>query len=74
MLGLTFDNEADYDKIKEDDTFNFIDLNELLRLKKICTYENNSTDQKKIILCHPYKSSHEIKGVNASRSLIVTNF
>ena len=27
MLGLTFANEADYDKIQEDDTFNFIDLN-----------------------------------------------
>ena len=26
MLALTFDNEADYDKIQEDDTFNFIDL------------------------------------------------
>jgi aconitate hydratase len=26
MLGLTFDNETDYDLIKEDDTFNFIDL------------------------------------------------
>lgn len=26
MLGLTFDNEADYDLIEEDDTFNFIDL------------------------------------------------
>ncbi|RZS93200.1 aconitate hydratase [Aquimarina brevivitae] len=28
MLGLTFDNENDYDLIQEDDTFNFIDLNE----------------------------------------------
>lgn len=26
MLGLTFANEADYDKIQEDDTFNFVDL------------------------------------------------
>ena len=26
MLGITFDNETDYDLIKEDDTFNFIDL------------------------------------------------
>ena len=26
MLGITFANEADYDKIQEDDTFNFIDL------------------------------------------------
>lgn len=26
MLGLTFANEEDYDKVREDDTFNFIDL------------------------------------------------
>jgi aconitate hydratase len=26
MLGITFANEADYDKIQEDDTFNFVDL------------------------------------------------
>jgi len=26
MLGLTFDNEADYDLILADDTFNFTDL------------------------------------------------
>jgi aconitate hydratase len=28
MLGWTFDNENDYDKIKEDDTFNFLDLDQ----------------------------------------------
>ncbi|MBT8278013.1 MAG: aconitate hydratase [Bacteroidia bacterium] len=28
MLGLTFANESDYDLIQEDDTFNFVDLNE----------------------------------------------
>jgi aconitate hydratase len=28
MLGLTFANEADYDLIQEDDTFNFLDLHE----------------------------------------------
>ena len=26
MLGLTFANEADFDLIQEDDTFNFVDL------------------------------------------------
>ena len=26
MLGITFDNPEDYDKIQEDDTFNFVDL------------------------------------------------
>lgn len=29
VLGLTFDNEADYDLIREDDVINFLDLNEL---------------------------------------------
>lgn len=28
MLGLTFANEDDYDKIQEDDTFNFIDISD----------------------------------------------
>ncbi|WP_026450759.1 aconitate hydratase [Aequorivita capsosiphonis] len=28
MLGLTFSNEADYDLIQEDDTFNFVDIAE----------------------------------------------
>ena len=28
MLGLTFANEADYDVIREDDTFDMIDLKE----------------------------------------------
>ncbi|WP_411767968.1 aconitate hydratase [Winogradskyella sp. A3E31] len=28
MLGLTFANESDYDLIQEDDTFNFLDLNQ----------------------------------------------
>ena len=35
MLGLTFANEADYDLIQEDDTFNFIDLNEICSRKTI---------------------------------------
>ncbi len=35
MLGLTFANEADYDKIQEDDTFNFIDLNEFAPGKQL---------------------------------------
>lgn len=26
MLGITFDNENDYDLVQEDDVFNFIDL------------------------------------------------
>jgi aconitate hydratase len=35
MLGLTFANEADYDLIQEDDTFNFTDLNEFTSGKQL---------------------------------------
>ncbi|GAA0750346.1 aconitate hydratase [Gaetbulibacter jejuensis] len=35
MLGLTFANEADYDLIQEDDTFNFLDLNEFAPDKQL---------------------------------------
>ena len=35
MLGLTFANEADYDLIREDDTFNFLDLNEFAPEKQL---------------------------------------
>ncbi|MDX1270829.1 aconitate hydratase [Bizionia paragorgiae] len=35
MLGLTFANEADYDLIQEDDTINFLDLNEFAPDKQL---------------------------------------
>ena len=35
MLGLTFANEADYDKIQEADRFNFVDLNEFAPGKQL---------------------------------------
>lgn len=35
MLALTFDNEADYDKIQESDVINFLDLNEFAEGKPI---------------------------------------
>jgi len=35
MLGITFNDEADYDKIMEDDTFNFVDLKEFAPSKPL---------------------------------------
>lgn len=35
MLGLTFANESDYDKILEDDTFNFMDLDQFAEGKQL---------------------------------------
>jgi aconitate hydratase len=55
MLGLTFANEADYDKIKEDDTFNFIDLANFAPGKQL-TLEVVHADGSKenILLNHTY--------------------
>ena len=47
MLGLTFANEADYDLIQENDTFNFVDLNEFAPNKQLTleiVHENGSID------------------------------
>ena len=58
MLGLTFVNESDYDLIKEDDTFNFTDLNAFSDGKKLTlevVHANGTTNT--IILNHTYNES-----------------
>ena len=49
MLGITFDNESDYDLIKEDDTFNFIDLKDFAPGRQI-TIEVVHTDSSKDLI------------------------
>jgi aconitate hydratase len=57
MLGLTFANESDYDLIQEDDTFNFVDLNEFAPGKPL-TIEAVHTDGSKdtILANHTYNA------------------
>ncbi len=57
MLGLTFDNEADYDKIQEADTFNFIDLENFAPDKQLTlelVHADGSKDE--IKLNHTYNA------------------
>jgi len=57
MLGLTFANEADYDLIKEDDTFNFVDLEGFAPGKQLTlevVHADGSTDS--IMLNHTYNA------------------
>ncbi|WP_298366986.1 aconitate hydratase [uncultured Lutibacter sp.] len=58
MLGLTFANETDYDLIKEDDTFNFVDLDKFAPEKQL-TLEIVHKDKTKdtILLNHTYNQS-----------------
>ncbi|MFN5879992.1 MAG: aconitate hydratase, partial [Flavobacteriales bacterium] len=58
MLALTFINEADYEKIQEDDTFNFTDLSSFAPGKPLtleCIHANRSKDI--ILLNHTYNDS-----------------
>ncbi|MEQ3656430.1 MAG: aconitase family protein, partial [Dokdonia sp.] len=51
MLGLTFDNESDYDLIQEDDTFNFLDLDSFSPDKPLTVeivHADGSTDTIKV--------------------------
>ena len=57
MLGLTFANEADYDLIKVDDTFNFVDLEDFAPEKQL-TLEVAHADGSKdtVLLNHTYNA------------------
>ncbi len=58
MLGLTFANEADYDLIQEDDTFNFVDLNEFAPDKQLTLELAHSDGTKDTIkLNHTYNAA-----------------
>lgn len=58
MLGLTFANETDYDKIQEDDTFNFTDLESFAPGKQLTLeiVHSNGTCEN-ISLNHTYNDS-----------------
>jgi aconitate hydratase len=58
MLGLTFANEADYDKIQEDDTINFVDLVDFAPGKPLTLEFVHADGTKDTILAnHTYNAS-----------------
>ncbi len=58
MLGLTFANESDYDLIQEDDTFNFVDLNEFAPGKQLTIEAVHADGSKDVIMAnHTYNQS-----------------
>ena len=58
MLALTFDNEADYDKIMENDTFNFVDLASFAPGKSLTLeIEHANGSKESIQLNHTYNDS-----------------
>ena len=61
MLGITFDNESDYDLIKEDDTFNFIDLKDFAPGRQITIEVVHADGSKDLIKANHSYNAQQIE-------------
>ncbi len=69
MLGLTFANEADYDKIQEDDTLNFLDLDAFAPGKPLSLQLEHKDGSKEVILCNHTYNAQQIGWFKAGSAL-----
>jgi aconitate hydratase len=69
MLGLTFANEADYDKIKEDDTINFVDLTDFAPGKPLTLEFVHADGSKDVILANHTYNEQQIEWFKAGSAL-----
>ncbi|QDH79738.1 aconitate hydratase [Echinicola soli] len=69
MLGLTFDNEADYDKIQEDDTINFLDLDQFAPDKPLTLEFVHADGSKDVIVANHSYNDAQIKWFKAGSAL-----
>jgi aconitate hydratase len=69
MLGITFDNPADYDKILEDDTFNFIDLEDFAPGKTLTIELVHSDGSKDLIKANHTYNASQIEWFSAGSAL-----
>ncbi|WP_339916412.1 aconitate hydratase [Yeosuana marina] len=69
MLGLTFANENDYDLIQEDDTFNFLDLNEFAPDKPLTLEVVHADGSKDVIMLNHTYNDAQIAWYNEGSAL-----
>src|SRR5690606_6022939 len=69
MLALTFANEADYDKIQEDDTINFLDLTEFAPNKPLTLEVVHKDGSKDIIMANHSYNDSQIEWFKAGSAL-----
>jgi len=69
MLALTFADEADYDKIQEDDTFNFIDLTEFAPGRPLTIELVHADGSKDIIKANHTYNEQQIEWFKAGSAL-----
>ncbi|MGB1019747.1 MAG: aconitate hydratase [Flavobacteriaceae bacterium] len=61
MLGITFDNENDYDRIQEDDTFNFVDLKDFAPGKQLTIELVHKDGSKETLLANHSYNDQQIE-------------
>ncbi|GET46073.1 aconitate hydratase [Capnocytophaga felis] len=69
MLALTFANEADYDKIQEDDTINFLDLTEFAPNKPLHLEFVHADGTKDVIIANHTYNDSQIEWFKAGSAL-----
>ncbi|WP_223549181.1 aconitate hydratase [Aestuariivivens sp. NBU2969] len=69
MLGLTFANESDYDLIQEDDTFNFLNLNEFAPNKPLTIEVVHADGSKAIVEANHTYNNAQIEWFKAGSAL-----
>lgn len=69
MLALTFENEADYDKIQEDDRFDFIDLEDFAPNQPITIKVKHSDGSENVIKTNHSYNENQIEWYKAGSAL-----
>ena len=69
MLGLTFNDKADYDKIQEDDTVNFLDLDQFAVGKPLTLEFVHKDGSKDIIIANHTYNEQQIDWFKAGSAL-----
>jgi aconitate hydratase len=69
MLALTFANESDYDKILEDDTFNFLDLDQFAPGKPLHLEIVHADGSKEVIEVNHSYNAQQIEWFKAGSAL-----
>ncbi len=69
MLGITFANEADYDKIQEDDVFDFVDLAEFAPGKSLTIEVTHADGSKDTIIANHTYNAQQIEWFKAGSAL-----
>lgn len=69
MLGLTFADKADYDKIQEDDTINFLDLDQFSPGKPLTLEFVHADGSKDIIVANHTYNAGQIEWFKAGSAL-----